>query len=79
MKLPKPELAIVISRKIGVRFGLLTAGMQEIPGLQGILADISLKSVSANRSILAELESRCLARGSSSSRFSSSSVGIETM
>ena len=35
MKLPRPELAIVMSRNTGLRFGLLTAGMREIPDCMG--------------------------------------------
>ena len=31
VKLPRPELAIVMNRNTGLRFGLLTAGMREIP------------------------------------------------
>ena len=43
MKLPSPELAIVISLKTGLRLGLLVAGMRKIPDSQGIPSTYLLK------------------------------------
>ena len=43
MKLPSPELAIVISRNTGLRLGLLTAGIRKIPDSDGILSTYPFK------------------------------------
>ena len=78
-KLQSVELAIVISRKAGLRFGLLTACMAGVPSEPRFLGGFALKTISEDRSDFTRLGLWAANAQPSSELFSSLSVGIETM